>query len=182
MRICECIFLLRVELLDVILPTGAFLSPQDLCSLKNKPWEVRSEKRWTKASSIFWTETRTWGAKNMRFVFRKSAAKEEASFCCLEVNTDTWKRRNCLPILFFFSIMGGETSIGSCLFSSCPTHCGSVKVVNLPSLRGTIELDLGSPLFCMTAIQCGPVAESACYHCFHLRFLFYSDPSAALVD
>lgn len=123
--------------------------------------------------------------KNMRskecvICGQEECSQEEASFCCLAISTDTWKKKTCLPILFFFiQLLQNVKLINSLgrrdqiwvflLWTSCPTSWGRVKVVNLLSLR--VELNLASSLLCVTALQCGLVAKGGCCCCFHLFFL-----------
>lgn len=123
--------------------------------------------------------------KNMRskecvICGQEEGSQEEASFCCLAISTDTWKKKTCLPILFFFiQLLQNVKLINSLgrrdqiwvflLWTSCPTCWVRVKVVNLLSLR--VELNLASSLLCVTPLQCGLVAKGGCCCCFHLLFL-----------
>lgn len=113
---------------------------------------------------------------------QEECSQEEASFCCLAISTDTWKKKTCLPILFFFiqllqnvkliNSLGRRDQIWVFLpWTSCPTCWVWVKVVNLPFLR--VELNVASSLHCVTALQRGLVAKSGCCYSFYLFFLSF---------
>lgn len=117
---------------------------------------------------------------------QEECSQEKASFCCLAISTDTWKKKTCLPILFFFiQLLQNVKLINSLgrrdqiwvflLWTSCPTSWGRAKVVNLLSLR--VELNLASSLLCVTALQCGLVAKGGCCCCSHyssFHFVWWS--------